>query len=180
MKDIIKDNKLIDEVLYQYKGSLKQDLERYRNHVFRVFNFAVYLAREDFLDRDKLSIALAFHDLGIWTHSTFNYLDPSVELARRYLEDRKKTEWIDEISLMIDMHHKITEYTGKYAESVEVIRKADLVDVSLGVYRFSIPEKFVEEVKLEFPNLGFHSKLFQLGLGSFFKAPFNPLPMFKK
>lgn len=177
---IIKEYPLIDEILSEYQGSLQADFERYKNHVYRVFNFAVYLAKEEKENLDKLAITLAFHDLGIWTHRTFDYLDPSIEMATKYLIKINKSAWISEISLMIDMHHKVTPYKGDFSNSVELIRMADLVDVSLGAYKFNIPDEFVKAVKSEFSNSGFHSKLFQLGLGNFFKSPFNPLPMFKK
>lgn len=177
---IIKEYPLIDKILLEYKNSLGKDFDRYRNHVYRVLNFAIFLSKESGDNHDKMAITLAFHDLGIWTHQTFDYLDPSLQMAEEYLKKINKPDWIPEISIMIDMHHKVTPYSGMYAENVELVRCADLVDVSLGVYRFTIPSEFVEAVKIEFPNLGFHSKLFQLGLGNFFKMPFNPLPMFKK
>ena len=177
---IIKNYPLIDEILLEYKDSLEKDFERYKNHVYRVFNFALFLLGGRTEDFDKLAITLAFHDLGIWTHQTFDYLDPSIEMAAEYLRKVNRSDWISEVSLMIDMHHKVTPYTGDFSNSVELIRIADLVDVSLGVYKFNIPEEFVKATQAEFPNLGFHSRLFQLGLGNFFKTPFNPLPMFKK
>ncbi len=177
---IIKDCLPIDSILSEYQNSLKADFDRYRNHVFRVFNFAVYLTDKKEKNQEKFAIALAFHDLGIWTHNTFDYIDPSVQLAKEYLDRENKNEWVEEISIMIDMHHKITAYNGIYLESVEIMRMADLIDVSLGVYKFNIPKEFIVAVKNEFPNLGFHSKLIQLGLGNFFQSPFNPLPMFKK
>lgn len=177
---IIKDYPLIDEILLEYKIFLSKDFDRYKNHVYRVFNFAVFLLEGRKEDFEKVAIALSFHDLGIWTHQTFDYLDPSIELAKKYLEKTNRQNLIPEVSLMIDMHHKMTPYTGDFAEIVEITRQADLVDVSLGVYKFTIPTEFLEAVQLEFPKLGFHSKLFQLGLGNFFKSPFNPFPMFKK
>jgi hypothetical protein len=35
---------------------------------------------------DKYAIAAAFHDLGIWTHQTFKYLERSINQAREYLD----------------------------------------------------------------------------------------------
>lgn len=171
---------LIDEILLEYQNSLGKDFDRYKNHVYRVFNFATFLSKKGEDNYDKIAIALSFHDLGIWTHQTFDYLDPSIEMAQIYLEKINRQDLISEISLMIDMHHKMTSYKGSFADSVEIIRMADLVDLSLGMYKFTIPEEFVKSVQAKFPNLGFHSKLFQLGLGNFLKYPFNPLPMFKK
>jgi hypothetical protein len=40
------------------------------------------------LEFEKIAIAGVFHDLGIWTNKTFDYIAPSVVLAREYLAAR--------------------------------------------------------------------------------------------
>ena len=42
---------------------------------------------------EKIAVATAFHDLGIWTDGTFDYLQPSVRLASAYLAGAAKPEW---------------------------------------------------------------------------------------
>lgn len=57
-------------------------------------------------DSQKLQIALAFHDLGLFTDNTVDYLPPSMTLADEY--HTKQAKFRDEILLMIEQHHKIT------------------------------------------------------------------------
>jgi hypothetical protein len=48
---------------------------------------------------EKVAVAAAFHDLGIWTDGTFDYLPPSIRLAREWLGQSGKAEWEPEISV---------------------------------------------------------------------------------
>ena len=57
---------------------------------------------------EKVAIAAAFHDLGIWTDRTFDYLTPSAALARAYLAGSGRSEWIPEITETIFSHHKVS------------------------------------------------------------------------
>jgi hypothetical protein len=72
---------LIDNILEEYRDIIKEDfLLGYRNHCQRVFAFYLYLLPEPY-DPSVLqmsAIAVAFHDdIGIWTDSTVDYIDPS-------------------------------------------------------------------------------------------------------
>ena len=126
-----------------------------------------------------MAIAAAFHDLGIWTEKTFDYLAPSESLARAYLGESGKTEWVSEITAMIHEHHKITRYKSNPTWLVEAFRKADSVDVSLGLITFGLPRSFVREVLSEFPNAGFHKRLVQLSFSRLLSHPLSPLPMYR-
>ena len=60
----ITQNEIIDSILISYKEDLGRYFEQYRNHVFRVYNLALpYMS--DNKDIEIISIASAFHDLGI-------------------------------------------------------------------------------------------------------------------
>jgi putative acetyltransferase len=61
-----------------HREALGHDLPAYENHVVRVLRFVAALGGEL---SEPLVVAAAFHDLGIWTARTFDYLEPSVELA---------------------------------------------------------------------------------------------------
>ena len=71
----------LDRVLETHAVELGADFTAYRNHTYRVVNFCAALApcADDALE--KVALAAAFHDLGIWTAHTFDYLQPSIELA---------------------------------------------------------------------------------------------------
>ena len=155
------------------------DFVAYRNHTYRVINFCSALSTDDPVALEKMAIAAAFHDLGIWTDKTFDYLPPSERLARAYLARNGKGEWASEISAMIHEHHKITRYMSDPNWLVEAFRKADLVDVSRGIIAFGLPRKFVREVLSTFPNAGFHKRLIQLSFQRFLSHPLSPLPMYR-
>ena len=73
----------IDEVLGDHASDLRHDFTGYRNHVYRVVNFCTAIVG-DRGDLEKVAVAAAFHDLGIWTNKTFDYIPPSLALAREY------------------------------------------------------------------------------------------------
>ena len=126
MKEIIKENQLIESILNQYKTELNKDIDSYKNHVYRVFNYALVLDSET-ENTEKYAITAAFHDLGIWTHS-FDYLEHSIALATEYLIENNQQNWVEEVSLMIDNHHRRSSYRGEFNEIVNVFRKSDWID----------------------------------------------------
>lgn len=76
------------------------------------------------------------------------------------------------------MHHKITPYHGKY-KLVELFRKADLVDFSLGSIRYSIPSNYISAVKKTFTNSGFHKMLLIKTLKWVPRHLHRPMPIIK-
>jgi len=176
MKD---NNKIIEEILTQYSNELGKDFQTYRNHVYRIFTICLTLDN-DRQNEEKYAIAAAFHDLGIWTNNTFDYLEPSIALANQYLSSLGKTEDKVEIELMIDMHHKMSKYSGKHEKTVETFRRADWIDVTRGTMRFSLDRTKYVGIVGTYPFLGFHRFLVVQTLKNLFKSPLNPLPMFKK
>ena len=127
----------------------------------------------------KFIISACFHDLGIWSNDTLDYLPPSISLADSYLKSIQKEEWSEEINLMIDMHHKLTEFKSEKYLLVEIFRKSDTIDFSLGLFTFSVPIEIIHQLKNQFPNSGFHSFLILFGFNWFMKHPLNPLPIYK-
>ncbi len=167
---------LAEELIDSFSSALAGDLAAYRNHVCRVLNFYVALTEQP-PPPPAVLIASAFHDLGIWTDRTFDYLRPSIELARSYLASRGLGDLEAEVRTIISEHHKLLPYTGPFSPSVEAFRKADLVDVSLGMIRFGVPASFVRSVRAAFPNAGFHRRLVGLTARQFVRTPLRPLPM---
>lgn len=170
---------IIEEILSQHRNVLGKDFDTYRNHVYRVFNICLKLDSEH-QNEEKYAIVAAFHDLGIWTNNTFDYLEPSITLAKTYLEHTDNSDWQDEIASMIDMHHKMSKYAGKYEKTVETFRKADWMDVTMGTKRFGFPKSEFTQINQRFPTLGFHRFLIVQTMKNLFKPPLNPLPMFKR
>ncbi|GAB3257895.1 HD domain-containing protein [Chitinimonas naiadis] len=170
---------LFDELLARHAPDMGQDYTAYRNHCYRVMNFCAALARSEPDLIEKLAITAAFHDLGIWTDHTFDYLPPSERLAQSYLAQAGQTFWELEITAMIHEHHKLTRYQGGPSGLVEAFRQADWVDVSHGLLRFGLPGSLLREVFAVFPNAGFHRRLLQLSCRRLLSHPLSPLPMFR-
>ncbi|MFT3678821.1 MAG: HD domain-containing protein [Ferruginibacter sp.] len=172
-------NTIIEDLLTGFRPVLGTDYNKYRNHVYRVFLNCILIDRLE-ANAEKYAIAAVFHDIGIWTDQTFDYLQPSIRQAEIYLTRINKAAWLDEISLMINWHHKISKYKGMHTETVENFRKADWIDVSLGLLSFDLDRKSINETRKKFPNAGFHLFLIKETVKNFFRHPLNPLPIFKK
>ncbi|HIF51320.1 MAG TPA: hypothetical protein EYQ42_07345 [Thiotrichaceae bacterium] len=170
---------LLDEILMEWKKCIGSEYQGYRNHVYRMIHYCFALRGYDDDDRQKIIIAAAFHDIGIWIEDTVDYIPPSVPPAMEYLKNNNLEPWSDEIKLMITEHHKIREYTDHNFPLIEIFRRGDLVDFSLGLFKFGIPKSYIKDVKAKFPNSGFHKNLMKRATKWFFKYPLNPAPMMK-
>ena len=176
--NVLTDVPAVGRILGRFSPELGRDGVAYTNHVLRVVNFFVALERGGACPQQVL-IAAAFHDLGIWTAGTFDYLGPSVVAARAYLDESGLGGLGDEVEAIIVHHHKVRTYRGPFAGTVEPFRRADLVDVSLGAIRFGLPRPFVGSVKAALPNSGFHRRLVALTVRQTAREPWRPLPMLK-
>lgn len=169
---------LLDDILEKWKDELGDNYIGYKNHVYRMINFCFALRNYNQEEREKIIIAGCFHDLGIWSDKTFDYLPPSITLAKEYLKKNNLEKWTPEIELMIGMHHKLGKYQGDNS-LIEVFRRGDLVDFSLGFVKCGLPKNYIKSVKNQFPNAGFHKYLVCLASGWVLKHPLNPAPVLK-
>lgn len=167
---------LLDEILELWASRLGSDRVPYTNHVYRVLNFCFALRPPTDDERRKLIIAGAFHDLGIWSDGTLDYLPPSVGLARRYLAEHGLGDWSEEVARVIDLHHRVRAFRDPRWPLVEPFRRADLVDVSMGRLAAGLPRSYVREVQAAFPNAGFHRRLVALGARWIPRHPLRPAP----
>jgi len=177
--EINTDIALLETIFADWKSVIGADYLAYRNHVYRMVHccFALQDCTTD--ESDKIIIAAAFHDLGIWIDQTLDYIGPSLPPALRYLSENGLETWSDEISLMISEHHKLSKYSNEKYPLVELFRKADLVDFSLGLVRFGLPKSYLSALNKAFPNEGFHKGLAKKAGKWFLRHPFNPAPMMK-
>ncbi len=165
----------IDDVLHDRAMALRDDFAGYRNHVYRVVNLCVSIVGPRELE--KIAVAAVFHDLGIWTNRTFDYLAPAIALAHHDLVARARQDWTAEIEEMIADHHKITPSTADPDSLIETFRRADWIDVTRGLRAFGIPRPFVARLFATWPSAGFHWRLLTLTLDRFRSHPLTPLPM---
>jgi hypothetical protein len=168
---------IIDGVLNDHATVLRSDFSAYRNHVYRILNLCVALGGRGELE--KIAVAAVFHDLGIWTDYTFDYIAPSIALAHDYLLAHEREDWSGEIEGMISDHHKITRSTADPNSLVEAFRRADWIDVTRGFRAFGIPRPFVARLFATWPDDGFHWRLVTLTLDRLRSHPLTPLPMVK-
>lgn len=170
---------ILDQLLDAHATELGGDFTAYRNHTYRVVNLCVALSSGDPERLEKIAIAAAFHDMGIWSHGTFDYLQPSIHLACTHLAQSGRLEWTPEITAMILEHHKISPYRGDKLWLVEPFRRADWVDVSRGLITFGLSRRLLGEIFSKWPSAGFHKRLVHLSLGRLRTHPWSPLPMMR-
>ncbi len=170
---------VLDGVLRAHAVELGNDLTGYRNHAYRVVNLGIALRAPDNEQVRQFAIAAAFHDLGIWTNRTFDYLRPSASLACAHLVATGQVELQGEISGMITEHHRITRAHAEPNSLAEPFRQADWIDVSHGIVTFGLPRKVLREIFAAWPDAGFHRRLVQLSLKRLCTNPGSPLPMLK-
>jgi hypothetical protein len=171
---------IADEILDDYKAVIGNDFDGYRNHVTRMLNFCHYL-NTDLSEEDsqKLQVAAAFHDIALWTQDRVDYIYPSIEDCKSYIAETEYNKWADEICAIVEMHHLVHSYDGGFQRLVELFRKADLVDFSLGLIKFGLPSSIVKDVKRALPNAGFHLALVRFTGKQLTRNPLKPLPMMK-
>ena len=170
---------IVDDVLHAYAGPLGADFTAYRNHVYRVVNLAAALCRDTGFAHEKLAIAAAFHDLGIWTDRTFDYLQPSIALASGYLTRTGRSEWHPEVAAIILEHHKLRPYRARPDWLVEPFRRADWADVTGGLRSSGIPRELIRGLYARWPSEGFHRRLVELSIDRVRRQSWNPLPMLR-
>lgn len=171
----------VDEVLRAHASALGPDLTGYRNHVYRVINLALLIVADDgdADGRQKIAVAAVHHDLGIWTHHTFDYIAPSVELASAFLASIGRSDWQVDVGAMIAEHHRVTPYRGAASALVEPFRQADWIDVTYGWRTFGLRRRHVRALRATWPDAGFHARLVRLAAARLRSHPWSPLPMLK-
>lgn len=177
--DLLTSLPTIEAVLAEHAGVLGRDAVGYRHHVYRVVNLCVAFAPPAPDDLDTIAIAAVFHDLGIWTAGTFDYLPPSVALAEAYLARTRRAARGPAVTAMIGQHHKVSSYRGPHAALVETLRRADWVDVTWGARTFGLPRSHIARIRVRWPDAGFHLRLLQLALARAIRHPLSPLPMLR-
>ena len=170
---------LIESILSDWRERIGDDYAGYRGHVYRMYNYCLALHPASEEEKTKLAIAACFHDIGLWSDHTVDYLAPSIAQAENYLAETGREDWSEEIALMIEWHHKVRPHRDRQFPLVEVFRKGDLVDFSLGLFKCGLPKSLVKEVKAAIPNAGFHRFLLKSARDWFAKHPFSPPPFLR-
>ena len=128
---------------------------------------------------EKIALAAVFHDLGIWTKKTFDYIAPSVAIAHEHLTARGMADWAPDIEAMIADHHRLTMSRANPKLLVESFRCADWIDVSYGLRTFGVPRTLIADIAATWPDVSFHRRLWELTIDQWWNHPLNPVPMVK-
>ena len=107
---IVTTHDLIEKNLSEWKDLIGEDYPGYRGHVYRMFNFCLALRPCNEEEQTKLAIAASFHDIGLWSDHTVDYIPPSVFQVKQYLASNGLETWSKEIGLMVEFHHKIRPF----------------------------------------------------------------------
>jgi hypothetical protein len=181
----------LDDELLPLAESVKNEFSAYRNHCLRVLTFTNYFLPDSVRKEipnamDLAAVALAYHDIGLWTDHELNYLEPSkvrMDIALKESYAPKEIKLMEEVILQ---HHKYTDFTGlSEAENdlVNAVRKADWADASMGVVRFGMPAALLEAAYDQVPEAGFHQilvdVLVRLSAGNLVKGTMQFLKIFK-
>lgn len=178
--NLIQRHPRIEALFDAYSDRFGKDQTAYRNHTYRVINLVASQKALSEEELDQVAIAGFFHDAGIWLAGTFDYLEPSSRLACHYLEEEGLQDWAPQVEAMILNHHKVSRYSTDTQELAEMFRRADWVDVSLGLLRFGIPTSRIRHIRNAFPNAGFHALLLKLSGQQLLSQPWRPLPMLRR
>lgn len=176
---VVKKIEVLDTLLDRWSDTFGADKTAYRNHNYRVANFCIALSDANAEQIEKIGIACAFHDIGVWTVGSLDYLEPSRVLAAEYLAEVGKTAWAPEIEAMVVEHHKLRSAGASAGPLVEPFRKADWIDVSLCALSFGLDRAFLREVREAFPNAGFHKLLMKATAKQLRTDPLHPMPMIR-
>jgi hypothetical protein len=177
--EIVDRHGVIEETLEVWQAALGTASTAYRGHTYRVFNLSRrLLGRED--SDDVLAITSAFHDLGIWSDQTFDYLAPSAARAVSFCQDHAVEVDVDLVVRAIDNHHALRRYTtAPTPELIEAFRRGDLVDVSRGWLRAGLDRRWLRELTAQWPYAGFHRIILGKAFGWMLRHPLRPLPMLR-
>jgi hypothetical protein len=174
---ILERHPFVEEMAARWGGALDKAREAYSGHAYRVLNYARALIGTERHD-DELALAAAYHDLGIWSDRTFDYLGPSQQRAEAFRREGAPTIDAELLALLIYDHHLLRRpRTGIEPALRDAFRRADLVDVSRGTLRAGLPAAFVREVANRFPYQGFHAVLLKTAVQWALRHPLRPLPM---
>ena len=168
----------LDELFRPWQKALGRDYRAYRNHAERVLRLCELLAGGALPDPLAFHVAATYHDLGIWSDGTLDYLAPSRARASAWLAANGLVEKSVLVEDMIENHHRVRA-AGPGNTPVEIFRQADWIDVTLGLCNFGLAREEYRRLLDEFPDAGFHRRLLELGGRQWLRTPWRPLPMFR-
>jgi len=161
--EVISFNDNVESTLEKYKKIIGDDIDGYRNHIYRVLSYTMHFLHGERKYLPQIAVALVFHDIGLWTDSTLAYLEPSSNRAVLEGKGKFNEDDMNLIKSIVYWHHKITSYDGPHADIVNAVRKSDWIDATMGVVTYGMPKLHINSVSQAIPNAGFHATLMNFG-----------------
>lgn len=165
-----RDNYHMDNLLAKYKDQIGADYDGYRNHVMRVYTYALHILEAekvpgDYVQKNAhvLESAIVFHDIALWTDKQLNYLEPSSARAKEHYATLYTDEEFRLLHNIIYWHHKVTPFVGEHAALVNAVRRADWIDATKGLVNYGMPYNHIGKTDADLPNKGFHYTLLTIG-----------------
>ena len=199
---------VIDPILDSFAEAIGEHRRIYRHHCLYVAHAVRALVPESAAHHDRaLGIAAAFHDLGLFTEGTIDYLEPSVTLAAAYCESEGYADLVPLVTRLIENHHKITPVrdggrsvsrlgpgvdssgprtstsaargTSAEADLVDAFRRADWQFVMMGAYPGTLGWRAHRKLKRALPTPGFHRFIVGHSVRHMRTGARNPLPVLR-
>jgi hypothetical protein len=145
------------DALRAASGETDGGMER---HCVRQFLIAERLAEdaEQSIDRELLLCAAFLHDTGLYpsVKSHDAYVTDGCHLAQRTLEQFGwEPERLTRCLNAVEQHHALRDRSSLGTE-VELMRRADLIDVSAGLITFGVDRWWLRGLVRDIPRSGFH------------------------
>jgi hypothetical protein len=136
--------------LQALRGATGQSGGPMERHGLRVFLIAdrMATARELEVDREVLLIAGLLHDVGLYDAASHGgvYVKEGAEFTAEILRDHGWDGGRIRLCFdAIERHHELRSQWDRGAE-VELIRRADLVDLSSGLIRFGLSREWIRDL----------------------------------
>jgi hypothetical protein len=153
-------------------------------HGLRVFLIADRLAtaREAEVDREVLLIAGLLHDVGLYAEASHGgvYVLEGAEFTADLLREQEWEEHRIRLCFdAIERHHETRSQWDRGAE-VELIRRADLVDLTRGLARFGLSREWLRDLFKSVPRTGTY-RMIGLGVGKLLvQRPRSFLQIFRR
>jgi hypothetical protein len=123
-------------------------------HCLRQFTIAERLAGDRAFDRELLLCACWLHDVGLFVHGHDPYVTEGARLAARVLEPFGwPRERLQRCMDACEQHHAPRSRIAMGLE-VELVRQADLVDVTAGLVNFGLDRGWLRDLFREVPRAG--------------------------
>jgi hypothetical protein len=151
------------DALRELAGGSDSPMER---HCVRVYEIAAELGQRGgrTLDAEVLLCAALLHDAGIYPAAASGeaYVTDGRRLAARVLAPFGwPAERLERCGDAIERHHALRSQWSLGSE-VELMRRADLVDVSFGRIRFGLDSTWLRDLAARLPRQGFVGALLPL------------------